>query len=74
MRWERLDGQSLESANISFERFNLAGAEFVSSTLELCSIQLLDAGLYSCTASNTVGQNGYNFSVILLQGKKFGLY
>ena len=37
VRWERLDGQSLASANISFERLNLTGTEFVFSILELCS-------------------------------------
>ena len=69
VRWERLDGQSLESANISFESFNLAGIEFVFSTLELCSVVQSDGGLYSCTASNSVGENQYNFTVVLLLGK-----
>ena len=69
LRWERLDGQSLASANISFERLNLEGTEFVFSTLELCSIQQSDGGLYSCIASNSVGENQYNFTVVPLLGK-----
>ena len=69
VRWERLDGQSLESANISFESLNLAGTEFVLSTLELCRVEQSDGGLYSCIASNSVGENQYNFTVVPLLGK-----
>ena len=69
VRWERRDGQSLESANISFESLNLAGTEFVTSTLELCRVEQSDGGLYSCIASNSVGENQYNFTIVLLLGK-----
>ena len=73
VRWERLDGQSLESANISLERWNRAGTEFVFSTLELYRVQQSDGGLYSCTASNSAGDKQYNFTVVLLLGKESSL-
>ena len=64
--WERLDGRSLhESANISFEKLNLAEAEFISLTLELYNVQELDSGLYSCNASNYLGSISHSVNVIV---------
>ena len=69
MRWERLDGQSLESANISFEMWSFSGAHYVFSTLQLCNVQHTDGGVYSCIANNSVGEIYYNFTIALLHGK-----
>ena len=69
VRWERFGGEIPESANISIVSWISDDVEFISSTLELCDLQISDIGLYSCIANNSVGENQYNFTITLSQCK-----
>ena len=39
------------------------GLVFTESILELCSVDLSDNGVYSCTASNSRGSDSYDFTL-----------
>ena len=43
--------------------FTEKGIEFVTSILEICSIESYDEGEYSCQAENEVGFNSVQFNV-----------
>ena len=57
------DGTPLSnsSANTTIVDFNLASAA-VTSILELCEVELMDTGVYSCVAANTLASGSQEFN------------
>lgn len=45
-----------------------ASLDFFQSILEICSLQLADAGEYSCYTNNSMGNQSVMFQVIVTQG------
>ena len=41
------------------------GLVFTQSILEMCSVELENAGNYSCTANNSIGSNSSTFRLIV---------
>jgi len=35
----------------------------VKSSMEICSSRLIDAGIYSCTAANNIGNDSFTFTL-----------
>ena len=63
--WQK-DGVDLMNStrnNIYFNQFEVGGVVFVQATLEICSVELGDAGLYSCYASNEYGADTQSFEI-----------
>ena len=63
--WSR-NGDPIENSsrvNIYAERGTLAGLLYLQSILELCSVSIMDRGLYECTATNGLVNSSSNFTV-----------
>ena len=63
--WQK-DGVDLTNStrnNIYFDELEVGGVMFVQATLEICSVEVGDAGLYSCYASNEYGTDTQFFEV-----------
>lgn len=59
-------GNQLENGsrvNITEEVFEEAGETFVRSFLELCSVTILDEGLYQCTVANRLVNDSTFFAL-----------
>ena len=67
VQWERFGAEIPESAIVSWISDDV---EFISSTLELCDLQISDSGLYSCIANNSVGEIQHNFTVTFPLSKR----
>lgn len=71
VHWERVDGEIQAPANnINVESWISNGTEFVSSSLELSSLQSSDGGRYSCVANNSIGSI-YHSVMLIIEGKLF---
>ena len=60
------NGNQLENDSritITEEVFEESGVTFVQSFLEVCSVSLMDAGLYQCTVSNRIVNASTYFSL-----------
>ena len=60
------DGDSIENSTritIYEEEDNLAGQLYIQSILEVCSVSVMDGGIYKCTATNGVVYSSSNFTV-----------
>ena len=40
-----------------------SGVAVVKSSMEICSSRLIDAGIYSCTAANNIGNDSFTFTL-----------
>ena len=61
-----VDGFTLENnsrINIIEEVIEEGGTTFVQSILEVCSVSLLDAGLYQCTIANRIVNDSSDFNL-----------
>ena len=45
------------------------GLTFVRSAMELCSAEVADGGIYSCTADNGITNDGFSFDVTIVGGR-----
>ena len=62
------DGDSIENSTritIYEEELNLAGQLYIQSILEVCSVGVMDGGIYECTATNGVVYSSSNFTVTI---------
>ena len=63
--WSR-DGDPIENSTritIYEEERKLAGQLCIQSILEVCSVSVMDGGIYECTATNGVVYSSSNFTV-----------
>lgn len=72
--WSR-NGDPIENGsrvNIYEERGTLAGQPYLQSILEVCSVGVMDGGVYECTATNGLLNTSTNFTVTV--GGKLPVY
>ena len=50
------------------------GEIFVHSTLEICSIEEANGGVYTCTVGNTIGNTSYSFELSVIAAGNNILY
>ena len=65
IHWSR-DGDPIENGSrvkIYEESSTLAGRFSLQSILEVCSVSVMDGGLYECTATNGLVNTSSNFTV-----------
>ncbi len=69
-----LDGDPIENGSrvIIYDNDTLAGQHYLQSFLEVCSVSVMDAGLYECTATNGLVNSSSNFTVTV--GGKLSVY
>ena len=62
------DGNPIENSTritIYVEEHNLAGQLYIQSILEVCSVSVMDGGIYKCTATNGAENSSSNFTVTI---------
>ena len=67
MMWLK-DGVELSNnsrVSIYSTEVDMGGILFVQSTLEICSIEQSDKGLYSCAATNVKGTETHSFQLVV---------
>ena len=55
-------------SSIYNEQFENSAGLFVTSILELCSVEVDDSGTYSCLATNFAGNDSFEFDVQVKRG------
>ena len=53
------------------EQFEENGITFIQSTLQICSTQIDDSGVYSCAAENRAGNNTSTFELLVTVAGKW---